>query len=72
MNEHDDAITFDRRPQNTGAWLVEIVVVALVIQLIAYRFGLAISLSHFAVAIGAASILHFVGRIILRSVLRRQ
>ncbi len=72
MTEPDDVMTFDRGPQNSGAWLVEVMIIALVIQLVAHRFGLAITLSHFAAAIVAASILHFVGRKLWRTVLRRQ
>lgn len=52
----------DDHPQRTGAGIVKIMIVALLLLLIGGKFGLGVSLAHFACAAALATILYFLWR----------
>ena len=59
INQFHEVTPVDKRSELTGAAIVRIVIIALVLLLIGDRIGLAISLQNFVIAIGLAAILHF-------------
>ena len=61
MNQVGKVAPLEKRSELTGAALVRIIVIALVLLLIADRFGSHISLLHFVIAAGLAVILYFLG-----------
>jgi hypothetical protein len=52
----------DDHPRLTGAGTVKVVIVALLLLLIGGKFGVSVSLIHFACAIVLAAILYFLWR----------
>jgi hypothetical protein len=61
MNQVGEVAPLVKRSEMTGAALVRIIVIALVLLLTADRFGWHISLLHFVIAAGLAAILYFLG-----------
>jgi hypothetical protein len=62
----------DDHPRLTGAGPVKVVIMALLLLLIGGKFGVAVSLIHFACAIILAAILYFLWRGLLRHLSSRE
>ena len=61
----------DDHPQATGAGIVKVIIIALSLLLVGRRFGLMLSLLHFAYAIVLATMLYFLWRGLRRHLARR-
>jgi hypothetical protein len=75
MNQENETAQMpanDDHPQLTGAGPVKVVIVALLLLLIGGKFGVTVSVLHFAGAIVLAAILYFLWRGLLQHLSNRK